>query len=331
MSIYTSLQWGHRLSAMETRHRPRRSQWCCQTFNGATAFQRWKLPGCASQSHWTLLGFNGATAFRRWKRIGLEPTLAEWVQLQWSHRLSTMETPRRSKGGRPALSRFNGATAFRRWKPAEPRATKPRTRRFNGATAFRRWKQPDPRVVPEARPPASMGPPPFSDGSLLASIARVSHAQGPPPFGDGNPPAPAGPSNSHRRRFNGATAFRRWKRRRRTSRRMWCATASMGPPPFGDGNDAARNVGLGVCEASMGPPPFGDGNGPGHSSMLILLLPASMGPPPFGDGNRIQTVPPGILADLLQWGHRLSAMETAICESLPSYFNVKVRIPTRND
>ena len=68
---------------------------------------------------------------------------AQYIQpLQWSHRLSAMETagpvlPQQRRGG------FNGATAFRRWKLEVVRAHKRAIAGFNGATAFRRWK---PRV-----------------------------------------------------------------------------------------------------------------------------------------------------------------------------------------
>ena len=37
------------------------------------------------------------------------------------------------------------------------------------------------------------------------------------------------------------------------------------------------------------------------------------------------------MGNLLQWGHRLSAMETAMYEYLPSYINVKVRVSTGNN
>ena len=65
------LQWGHRLSAMETGvARRRETRRDAEAFNGATAFRRWKLVlemavfpvGCRA--------FNGATAFRRWKPAG---------------------------------------------------------------------------------------------------------------------------------------------------------------------------------------------------------------------------------------------------------------------
>ena len=108
---------------------------------------------------------------------------------------------------------FNGATAFRRWKPELLRDDRDQFRGFNGATAFRRWKH----------------------------------------------QSPCRPSTGHR--------------------------ASMGPPPFGDGNH--RIVGQRQ-----------------HAG------PASMGPPPFGDGNHATWSRVGLNVGKLQWGHRLSAMET---------------------
>ena len=133
-----TLQWGHRLSAME---RPRSTRWPtygATSFNGATAFRRWrsrrrnKPPPC-----W--LRFNGATAFRRWKAS------------PWSAIAATVPS-------------FNEATAFRRWKATSPPPTPSTPSRFNEATAFRRWKGP---ICDGDHPPAlhaSMRPPPFGDG-----------------------------------------------------------------------------------------------------------------------------------------------------------------------
>ena len=59
----------------------------------------------------------------------------------------------------------------------------------------------------------------------------------------------------------------------------------------------------------MGPPPFGDG----YLFAEVLggrLDVASMGPPPFGDGYVEESFEPVGRVFLLQWGHRLSAMDT---------------------
>ena len=63
------LQWGHRLSAMETSSPPTRATRSTGCFNGATAFRRWKL---------------ASLAFIAW----------DLILLQWGHRLSAMETGR---------------------------------------------------------------------------------------------------------------------------------------------------------------------------------------------------------------------------------------------
>ena len=70
---------------------------------------------------------------------------------------------------------------------------------------------------------------------------------------------------------------------------------SMGPPPFGDGNPAAGYRARGVGVPSMGPPPFGDGNPVANGATAFRRR---MGPPS------------DTLTHTLQWGHRLSAMET---------------------
>ena len=63
--VYAVLQWGHRLSAVETAHPPR-IQTRSSRFNGAIAFRQWK-PAVARWSPRWVGNFNGATAFRRWK------------------------------------------------------------------------------------------------------------------------------------------------------------------------------------------------------------------------------------------------------------------------
>ena len=93
-------------------------------------------------------------------------------------------------------------------------------------------------------------------------------------------------------RFNGATAFRQWKHG------LYSITAnikiaSMGPPPFGSGNYQFRDSRAHYhCGASMGPPPFGSGNEDLNRSMITRIIE-------------------------LQWGHRLSAVEThhKLCNS----------------
>ena len=133
-----------------------------------------------------------------------------------------------------------------------------------------------------------MKPPPFGSGNYdwlvhamresvllqwghrLSAVETRRLAQAPSPYGP---------------RFNGATAFRQWK------------------PYYPDGCICSR------IRASMGPPPFGSGNQP-YLAVTDQAPRASMGPPPFGSGNSplygITYWPPR----MLQWGHRLSAVET---------------------
>ena len=236
------------------------------------------------------------------------------TRLQWSHRLSAMETwPRGISTARTEAS-FNGASAFRRWKLGFPRPQIQRAYRpsFNGATAFRRWKplhRLGRRLITIA---PSMGPPPFGDGNPCTAWAV---ALSPSPLRWGHrlsameTPAPPGPSPYHHRPFDGATAFRRWKQaaaKAAPADRMdlqWghrlsaMETATRQPHPKSsscafNGATAFRRwkhgrdvAGQAPEEPSMGPPPFGDGN----SGQLVYVgqtsdLP-SMGPPPFGDGN----------------------------------------------
>ena len=122
-------------------------------------------------------------------------------------------------------------------------------------------------------------------------------------------------------------------------------TASMGPPPFGSGNVLSECLGHRTSDgrASMGPPPFGSGNRLNPPRGQDLDGRASMGPPPFGSGNivlvsrrqpylavpkrfngatafrqwkHMLTSSLAFQMNELQWGHRLSAVETAHSESI---------------
>ena len=88
------------------------------------------------------------------------------------------------------------------------------------------------------------------------------------------------------------------------------AKNELGPSPEGDGNSREVAESQRQRDASMGPPPFGDGNCY-TTDRGCTRLRASMGPPPFGDGN-CYTTDRAAPAYVLQWGHRLSAMETVI-------------------
>ena len=342
--IMLLLQWGHRLSAMESaspvgnsaRNGPASmgpppfgdgkgsrivaNAWPGACFNGATAFRRWKVAPAdslasrnPSRLQWghrlsamerggaggllpPVLGrFNGATAFRRWKAHNNLVLRNDPWKLQWGHRLSAMERPNLGGVNDGSLFRFNGATAFRRWKAGPHRAARPRLgSRFNGATAFRRWK------------------------------AQAAYQ-----------------AESTSERFNGATAFRRWKEEADADVWFGVVGASMGPPPFGDGKVLVVMHRLFAVHASMGPPPFGDGKtatissgtgytagfngatafrrwkGQGHNRLASVLLRFN-GATAFRRWKAGQFQGSLNVSSLLQWGHRLSAMESAICADFRS-------------
>ena len=196
-------------------------------FNGATAFRQWKL--C------TFASFNGATAFRQWKleapHLHHEPS--NWLQwshrlsavetvtslrsrgalcsgerLQWSHRLSAVETYRRTSPRSGWTTRFNGATAFRQW--TQTLQTWAWTRRLQwshrlSAVETSRWPTPESCMVRPIQA-ASMEPPPFGSGNedLVEAFTGLRASMEPPPYLD---TADVTVSLS----FNGATAFRQWK------------------------------------------------------------------------------------------------------------------------
>ncbi len=92
------LQWGHRLSAMESGSESRFSSGSGDASMGPPPFgdgkiEPWRTPPSR------LAGFNGATAFRRWKANLILEQSPRTYKLQWGHRLSAME--RRSLGHRP--------------------------------------------------------------------------------------------------------------------------------------------------------------------------------------------------------------------------------------
>ena len=182
-----------------------------------------------------------------------------------------------------------------------------------------------------------MGPPPFGDGKLYNPVdlsMRMEWLQ----WGhrlsamERRHRVPTGARGN--RRFNGATAFRRWKVIPMRYRVVPGRNASMGPPPFGDGKNYRTAIALHYITASMGPPPFGDGKSGAAPREPYPGTQASMGPPPFGDGKlrpsvfgpvkddgfngatafrrwkAVATMLERLQAGSLQWGHRLSAMES---------------------
>ncbi len=207
-----------------------------QRFNGATAFRRWKLLSCRRRLS-RRRGFNGATALWRWKPG------SSWVYtlalglLQWGHRISTMESLGGARVLAPGVKAAMGPPPFGdgKWKDGTTWQVAHIMLQWGhrlSAMERRRGRHPR-RLAGEA----SMGPPPFGDGkghlyrrdgtrfttlqwghrlsamesSMLRSYMslvrelqwghRLSAMEScPGPRATGRSP-----------RFNGATAFRRWK------------------------------------------------------------------------------------------------------------------------
>ena len=142
----------------------------------------------------------------------------------------------------------------------------------------------------------------------------------PPPFGSGNlhhDPSTHDPKTISRR-FNGATAFRQWKRGEVASTAgVAHGQASMEPPPFGSGNSIGSPIFSSPLLASMEPPPFGSGRHADVHGLHVAHHVASMEPPPFGSGNWLRLGTARCCPSRLQWSHRLSAVETPDSEVRP--------------
>ena len=85
----------------------------------------------------------------------------------------------------------------------------------------------------------------------------------------------------------------------------------MGPPPFGSGNERERLAEHMAIRPSMGPPPFGSGN----SRNLPPPTPPVQtfnGATAFRQWKRAMPKKRKKSGQSLQWGHRLSAVETRI-------------------
>ena len=180
------------------------------TFNGATAFRRWKLVRSSPPAR-ALSTFNGATAFRRWKRVPAQ------VRPGGTSSVPSMGPPpfgdgNCTRGPCKYYHAFNGATAFRRWK-RERREVHRAIDTIGPSMGPPPFKHPAGHRLSAMEP--SMGPPPFGDGNGLGMPERFSGhsvpSMGPPPFGDGNGDFGGLHQRVHGHPFNGATAFRRWK------------------------------------------------------------------------------------------------------------------------
>ena len=320
------LQWGHGLSAVETVQRV----------------------GCLTELFRSRLQWgHGLSAVETEDR---EPTArtAGIIGLQWGHGLSAVETSPRvrvvgrlgrlqwghglSRGNRCSNERqpshigaFTGPRPFSRGNPATAgalanglslqwghglsavetsslRRTSGIAGRFNGATAFQPWKR--------------------------QAWATVAH--------------------KHAGSFNGATAFQPWKPAVSIEKHPAACDASMGPRPFSRGERRSRMTwdppmfgalqwghGLSAVEtptvAADGGRCSGCFNGatafqPWKFLMIRQNLGrigvASMGPRPFSRGNR-EARPREHLRLGLQWGHGLTAVETA--DGVPTLFAWEVR------
>ena len=131
------LQWGHRLSAMETPAGQNASPLKMLQWGHRLSAMETLLEDDGTNSRLNVLQWGHrlsameTSTFLKW--------LLSIYRLQWGHRLSAMETW--YVYGRMTGSRSpNGATAFRRWKPAVTAWSCAPSTSFNGATAFRRWK-----------------------------------------------------------------------------------------------------------------------------------------------------------------------------------------------
>ena len=309
------------------------------TFNGATAFQRWKhgsrrlcggrrslgpppfsdgnssmwLPvrpsmgpppfsdGNQSRSR-EATSFNGATAFQRWKLV------ATSLRVETGKQASNIHTSVKPSMGPPPFSDGNQGSNLQcqRWAC------------LSGGVAVRPSMGPPPfsdgnvcrspwELVALTRP--SMGPPPFSDGNRKDSPLDLNKLEdpsmGPPPFSDGNQgyakledpsmgPPPFSDGNilwacAKRGTFNGATAFQRWKHG---------PSPPMGPPPFSDwsplrafnGATAFQRWKLSIAKRKKARRSFNGATAFQRWKLaacwVVVLAQPSMGPPPFSDGNR---------------------------------------------
>ena len=160
---------------------------------------------------------------------------------------------------------------------------------FNGATAFRQWKQSRAAVTPAVPASLQWGHrlSAVETGSVMSALAIITSLQW-------------GHRLSAVETRVGSVIL------------ISICPASMGPPPFGSGNIPNPCGPLFVPLASMGPPPFGSGNPPVVDGRRRKERVASMGPPPFGSGNVHILLLDVRAFTVLQWGHRLSAVETRI-------------------
>ena len=240
-----ALQWGHRLSAVETRMNEEESFYPTWAAMGPPPFGSGNVGLGARRVRGLLLQWG--------HRLSAVETGTVWLnygdayRLQWGHRLSAVETRRPAgTGGRPP-PRCNGATAFRQWKRHSDLDGGLGLFRLQWATAFRQWKRPT-RRRSSLPSPSCNGATAFRQWKLASPAITVDNlgpaAMGPPPFGSGN---------SGSGTFTEATpSALQWGHRLsavETVRSLGGVDvdrpAAMGPPPFGSGNFWVRHCALG--------------------------------------------------------------------------------------
>ena len=269
----SALQWSHRLSAVET------------TVGTALRYRAPSMePPPFGSGNW-IRSFNGATAFRQWRALH-QSSILQWSHrlsavetptgcafpppfgcqrrrffsrsgLQWSHRLSAVETVVRTvgrQGNEPPSAVYGGGGRTRRSRP------------FNGATAFRQWKLPHACTLQwshrlQWKLPTTIGVFRLQWSHRLSAVEtscqplRATALQWTIAFNGATAfrqwkRLEAGAILT----FNGATAFRQWKpckesdglahlqwSHRLSAVETWKhgrqqPTPSMEPPPFGSGN-----------------------------------------------------------------------------------------------
>ena len=331
------LQWGLRLSAVERSTGPESGFPCWRCFNGASGFRRWKAAPLVHRAPGNPARFNGASAFRRWKgRLYLRHR---------SQRQPASMGPPPFGGGKPALRRADrrglrasmGPPPFGGGKLSVMWDGLLRVSASMGPPPFGGGK---PAPWPAACAPAlaSMGPPPFGGGKQVRQRPQQwlqgQASMGPPPFGGGKSrqasiaPSrvglqwglrlsavergrPAGTTGRTATGFNGASAFRRWKAASNNggSAEQW--QASMGPPPFGGGKAWAGPAKANSQPASMGPPPFGGGKWTCEVKAWARYS-SFNGASAFRRWKVRGTIGAGAVTEWLQWGLRLSAVESRV-------------------
>ncbi len=138
--LFAPLQWGHGFSAVERSALQLMKSQRNASFNGATAFQPWKVFLFVPPQLTSTVASMGPRLFSRGKSSLLEKFDIIDRMLQWGHGFSAVESLEPMPWWLWYRARFNGATAFQPWKADVFFSLSNGLRRFNGATAFQPWK-----------------------------------------------------------------------------------------------------------------------------------------------------------------------------------------------